>query len=645
MVLDFFKNITNTIRFIIFIISGLLIIISASIQVLLTNNNNAINNLAEENVKMNILSLTNQLEQSITNELDVVSSNLHLLSNSPAMKGNKLTSITLLEASQEATQSLTASYGWTDNIGNIKWATNLNNDTLYTKFLGHKVAFSKFFVQASSALGPYFTPLALSITNMSRIFITYPIFISATNNTLLDISHIYTTENLDELVKNQKQQEKNSNKTFTGLVYASIDVDKLTKTLNSLITTQDNLSLFLFDKAGKTIYSNNPIFSNMLLDNNNHYKELENHYDNDNSKIINQLKEAILSGKQGIISVNDKNNTIDTFSYTPISNNDQNVFYLVLKMPHFFATEVNQVVSQQASFIIGSFLAIGAIVIVLLILQALLNKSLKKEIGDKTSKLKETIELLEKSNEQLKYKEKAQKEFINIATHELRTPVQSVSGFMEMIETFPTKTAQYVVPLKRNVDRLTNLVEDLLDVIKFEDGKIRLLKTTFDMNEKIKNVIVDITVNKELFHKSDVKLVFHETKSPVMVYADRVRIFQVLNNLLTNAIKYTKEGVVNIYLETYYDKEKDKELALVKVKDCGQSIDSQIMPRLFEKFSSKSESGTGLGLYIAKSIVEEHGGTIRGYNSNTLNPTEKGATFEFTLPLSPMEDIVSKDIF
>jgi signal transduction histidine kinase len=113
------------------------------------------------------------------------------------------------------------------------------------------------------------------------------------------------------------------------------------------------------------------------------------------------------------------------------------------------------------------------------------------------------------------------------------------------------------------------------------------------------------------------------------VYADKIRIYQVISNLLKNALKFTPNGKITITLEKTEEKN-DKKFILIRIKDDGKGIDPQVLPRLFTKFVTKSESGTGLGLYISKNIIEAHGGSIRGYN----NPDGKGATFEFTLPVN-----------
>ena len=238
--------------------------------------------------------------------------------------------------------------------------------------------------------------------------------------------------------------------------------------------------------------------------------------------------------------------------------------------------------------------------------------------------------------QQLKQEDILKTEFINVAAHELRTPIQSIIGYIEMIKTFPERTSTYLQPLERNSQRLCRIIEDILDTTKIESGRLNLKKTTFDMNEKIKNVIRDLTPKKKVDDDNtnqNVKFIFQPTKEPIMTFADKERIYQVISNLIRNALKVIPftDGKIEISLEKVKEKnDNENEFVSVKIKDNGKGIDKDILSRLFEKFTTKSETGTGLGLYISKSIVEAHGGKIWTEN----NSDDNGATFSFTFPLT-----------
>ncbi|HLN34613.1 MAG TPA: sensor histidine kinase [Nitrososphaeraceae archaeon] len=629
MTFSFLKSVSS-VRFLIVVITMMLLFTSISTYSFFLNNSVRIDTIAVQNIKTNIDSQTKQLAEALTYRLEDISNQLYLLSNTPAIKGNKLTSITILEASQDATKALTSYYGWTDEKGNIKWATNFIDDKNYDNFLGSKVVFSKYFEQLKSTSGAYFTPFMPSLLNVYTMFISYPIFSTSTNNTLLNFSAAYTTKNLYEIVRNQQEKEEKSQKNFIGTTYAAINISKMGELMENQVSLKNRSSIVILDKDGKMIYSSNEKFYMTLQDSKRNETVIKGLYDPGNSIFLPQIKDLVLSGKSGNTDLMDKNGNMSTISFTPVRINGQNVFYLVLYIPHVFANEVNDLISQQQNFTMGSLFLTVAIVVIVVVMQGLFNNTLKKEVAKKTAELKNIILLLEKSNERLKQHDKMQKEFINIAAHELRTPTQSITGYIEMIDTFPENFNKYLEPLKRNAKRLSILIEDILDVTRIEAGTLKLDKTKFDLTEKINNVINDLTVGVEALRNHKINLILVRPKVPNMVFADKVRIYQVVNNLLTNAVKFTEGGTIITTIEKEYDKEANKEFAVVRIKDTGQGIHSDILPRLFQKFASKSTSGTGLGLYIAKSIVEAHAGRIWGMN----NKDGKGAEFGFTLEIA-----------
>lgn len=251
----------------------------------------------------------------------------------------------------------------------------------------------------------------------------------------------------------------------------------------------------------------------------------------------------------------------------------------------------------------------------------------------KQSELNEQIrqanEKLEDAYRQLEEHEKVQKEFINIAAHELRTPVQPLLGISELLQqSMDGKdkaeiTKDELEMLVRNAKRLERLSSDILEVSRIESKSLTLNKERVNLNEKIRNVIKD--VKSFIPNNKHVEIVFDsKATSPTVVEADKSRLFGVLSNILKNAIKFTDEGTIRITLE-----ERDGQ-AIVCVRDTGRGIDPEIFPKLFAKFVTKSEQGTGLGLYLSKGFIEAHGGGIWAEN----NKDRKGATFTFTLPLT-----------
>jgi signal transduction histidine kinase len=257
--------------------------------------------------------------------------------------------------------------------------------------------------------------------------------------------------------------------------------------------------------------------------------------------------------------------------------------------------------------------------------------------------VRETNKRLEEANEQLKIHDKMQREFINIAAHELRTPIQPILGLTQIISSRikDTEEAELLKVVSRNAKRLQQLTEDVLDVTRIESNSLLLNKEQFDLNKVITNGINDVIANTRTFSvkkKENIKLLYYQPiNKTIIVEADKARISQVISNLLNNAVKFTPEeerGTISVILEESKNDYNNKTEVIVKIKDTGIGIASEMMPRLFTKFASKSDTGgTGLGLFISKSIVEAHGGKMWAENNVSDERLEKGATFAFSLPI------------
>jgi signal transduction histidine kinase len=223
--------------------------------------------------------------------------------------------------------------------------------------------------------------------------------------------------------------------------------------------------------------------------------------------------------------------------------------------------------------------------------------------------------------------DKMKDEFIGIAAHELRTPVQPIIGLSELLKSKIEKDSEHQELLDvviRNAKRLHVLTEKILDVTKITSQSLLLGKQLFSLNELIFNIVKDISLNSDL--KPNVKVLYEP--QDISLNADKMRVNQVIMNLLNNAIKFTNEGTIAITMDTIRDGS-EKEYAVVRVIDSGSGIDPEILPVIFEKFTTKSEKGIGLGLFISKSIIEAHGGKIWAAN----NKDGRGATFTFSLPI------------
>jgi two-component system, OmpR family, sensor histidine kinase VicK len=239
--------------------------------------------------------------------------------------------------------------------------------------------------------------------------------------------------------------------------------------------------------------------------------------------------------------------------------------------------------------------------------------------------------------EQLKIHGKMQDEFINIASHELRTPTQAVLAFSDLLQKHPEQRDVMIDAIKRNATRLQRLTEDILDVTKIETKTLKLYREDLDLSILLSTIVNDYKNNVETREIADIILLDNEANGKHhIINADIQRITQVVTNLLNNAVKFTEEdkegGSISISLEDV--KTGDCQEVIINVKDFGTGIDKEILPRLFTKFATKSTKGTGLGLFICKSMVEAHNGKIWAEN----NKDGKGATFSFSLPFSKYRD-------
>src|ERR671913_46127 len=250
---------------------------------------------------------------------------------------------------------------------------------------------------------------------------------------------------------------------------------------------------------------------------------------------------------------------------------------------------------------------------------------------------------LEKANKELKYRDQLKDEFIHVAAHELKTPLQPILGLCELLRDRKTeiiKDEEILDVIIRNSKRLMKLAEDILNVAKIESGSFSLKKERFDIGELISEIMNEIE-EKIVESKKNIKLFFelyngNNNNNKIIIEADKNRLSQVISNLLNNAIKFTDEGSITVIVGTKkINNNNNNNKVIVSIKDTGTGIDSEILPKLFTKFATKSPiaGGTGLGLFISKSIIEMHGGSIWAFNNDEKNKDDRGSTFTFSLPV------------
>jgi signal transduction histidine kinase len=370
--------------------------------------------------------------------------------------------------------------------------------------------------------------------------------------------------------------------------------------------------------------------------------------------ILNNLTRNLLNGKAGYAIYDyGRGERINTAS--PISIEGQNTYFMQLVTPtNLILSKIADTLSTERlksySLLVGTLAAVAVLIIFLIKWSNSMEIEVRKrtfqlnesnrKLDSTTRELKNSNISLQDANTQLKEQEKIQKEFINVAAHELRTPIQPILGLSGILcSNLKDSSQQEMMEIvMRNAKRLQRLSQDILDVSKIESRLMSLSKSKIDLTEKINTVMNDIKNAPANESKEGMVKIIFEPKQPLIVLADGDRLYQVLFNLIKNALKFTDKGEVEINAERKNNSNNNSE-AIVTIRDTGSGIDPEIMPRLFSKFATRSDSGTGLGLYISKSIIEAHGGKMWAQN----NPDGLGATFSFSLPLVDLT-ITSQDM-
>jgi signal transduction histidine kinase len=364
-----------------------------------------------------------------------------------------------------------------------------------------------------------------------------------------------------------------------------------------------------------------------------------------------QLNEALKvsinnNASSGSIDVISKQGTVNTIAFSPVLLSGTNFLNLYVAAPHNLAGDVASAIAEQKHFSILIIIVIGSVAAVVAYIILTWNKRLHAIVNSRTRELDKANKELVSAYKQLKIHNKTQREFIDIAAHELRTPLQPIIGIMNIIRSKVTESEQQELfdIVIRNAKRLQRLAEDILDVTRIEGHTLEIKKEIFNINDAIASILQEYKNQIERNHNEKLnqflEISFQPEKAGIYVQGDKGRISQVISNLIDNAIKFApqQKGKLDIAVSRSYT-DNNEELngnVIVSVKDNGSGIDPEIMPKLFSKFVTKSFSGTGLGLYVSKNIIEAHGGKIWAENNNDGN----GATFYFSLPISGKEGLI-----
>jgi signal transduction histidine kinase len=544
--------------------------------------------IAAEDVRSNARIEAHDLDRIMVNKLDSLAGKLQIVSEAPAVKDNEFERARgLFNTAQDASNELTNFYMWLDSEGKLVWLSNMNQTT-YETFRGTDLSERLYFVEAKNRLDTYYSSAMDSNDNVIRLYISNPI------------------------VNNEGE--------FSGVVVIGIELDALGSFLQQELSQDFESSFGMIDRNGVILYSQSKEFIGKDI----FGPELQSVLPPDLKDSFNEFIRQSLQGRQGIQDFSTENGT-STIAYQPIFLGEEQFGTLYISSQHEFADNVGLLVDQQRNFSTIMAGAIGAAAMGIAVIVITWNTRLEKTVDTRTSELRTKSEELKRSydslanaNEQLKVHDRLQKEFINVAAHELRTPTQAILGYAELLQMNPEDRDEMVDAIYRNSVRLQRLTSDILDVTRIESAALRIDKERFNIKEVILGAMQD--AHSQL---ANGRVRFVYDPQDVYLQADRGRITQVVANLLDNAAKFTKEGTITISVE------KENGQVIVSVQDTGAGIDGDIIPRLFSKFATKSDKGTGLGLFISRSIVEAHDGRIW-----CENHPGTGATFAFSLPAS-----------
>jgi signal transduction histidine kinase len=568
-------------------------------------NSSEVQKIAVEHIQNSTLIKVTDLSHLLRNKLDLVTVNLELLSSSKELSEQRLEiGKILVNSAQKTTANVVDFYNWVDSNGTSIWSSANSDDITNMKFKEFSAASTIYFSKVKDTQVPTYSNTLKFTNGQSGILIIYPIFDNQNRTTNIN----------------------RTNEQFKGAILAGITSNTLNQYLGSQISPLSSSNISLVDSSGlMTLTGIAQLTDANVFD--KKFSSLTEQFGTSKSvkSITEVFRSAVSNPKTGTTDVTSGGKYL-TLSYAPVVSNGIHYFTIILILPHSLASSLDDLVVQQRNFAIAAMLIIVLSSVGIFFVITYWNKGLRRVVYIQTKELQETTK-------KLTYHDKLQKEFIDIAAHEFRTPIQSVLGYSEMIHANLKNFDQYFDKIIRNARRLEKLTEDILDVSRIEGNNLQLSKSNFDLSHTIQQLIEDH--QKEAADKN-VKVILDFKKNvPTTIYADEARLQQVFNNLLSNAINFTNNGTVIItaykaQVDTNVEMgQQDEESIVVEIKDTGSGINPEMLPRLFEKFATKSGSGTGLGLYISKSIVDSHGGKIWAYN----NKDGIGATFTFTLPI------------
>lgn len=564
-----------------------------------------------EKAKAEQIKTTRTIAGKISSDLDSIVSKLGQLAATPALQEGRFTTATVDRLVNDKLDELKSLYAVDDVfiINDKGILVNINRDNNFGRFVGLDISSREYVKEVIQSRAPVFSNWYVGSDGNSRITAIYPIVDVDTGK-------------------------------LVGAVGASVIANPFFSRYGNIYEFNSSQYINVLDRNAVFAASPNPSIVGLSFYDDKVQSEFVKH-----DPIVNEFYGKLLSGKasDAMFDVGFGERLV---TGQPVTINAKPVYFLTVGIPtSVIYSDIDAILASQNSLNYFQWIALLVAIGFILLFLLRLNNRLNHEVSRRTEELALANAELRKANDKLEIHDKLQREFINIAAHELRTPITPILVALHLAQKVKTADGESQTILakgqaemiERNAKRLGKLANDVLTVTRIEGMGLYLHKEPVNMNEKISRVVSDI----KTFTPPDKKIdfIFEPSRDAIIVEADTSKLFEVLANLLRNAIRFTDEsgGRITITLDKEEVREEiqdgkiqTKTMAIIRIKDNGKGIDPEILPRLFQKFAASQDLGaTGLGLYISKSIVEAHGGKIWAENNND----GKGATFSFTLPL------------
>lgn len=584
--------------------------------------------LASEDIRSNAKIQAHDLGSILSNALSSVATNLGILTTFQETVGGNIEN-PILDIVQQSSSGLFVQYLQLNRDGQTLWPNSSSTSSNYTNFI--------FSTLAEQVLDDFNNESRDSDNNnilQSSLFLSNAIREPATDKTysLMLYPQIENSNYTDDSVSGIFTRE-----VMAALIGFDHDNNNRASMLNRQSSEVRQNIVLLADSENVILESNNNSLIGMPI---SHYfnqmtipdSALDNKSSSSES-FAAQVQASVQTDASEPLSLDGMldGNKMSLIS-EPIYLGDKHVWTLYVLAPHLLTHDVNALFDLQNNFSSLMIILIGVIAFVIAMIILLWNKGLEEVVSQRTADLRKMNNFLLSANERLKVHDLMQKEFLNIASHEMKTPTQTILLHSNLLSISSALGHESIEAIIRNATRLQKLVNDILDITRIESKSLKLNKERLNLNEIIVPVLEEYSSQVD----SGRLTIQYEASCNIYAHGDKARITQVISNLLDNAIKFTKEGFISISTTPI-----DDDYVLVSITDTGPGIDSKVFPRIFDKFVTKSEHGIGLGLYISKSIIEAHGGKICAHNNKDVNKNCKfniyhpqmneGSTFSFTL--------------